>query len=160
MANSSNAEVEIVSIFISEKHNYKGRHGQEALSSENISLAEANLVERMGIEGDRFFGHAEDFKGQVTFFEEETFLDLRERFGVFDRGPEAFRRNILTRGIDLNTLIGEEFEIQGIRFYGMEEAAPCYWMDQAFCQGAHEALKGKGGLRAKVLTSGVLRCAE
>jgi MOSC domain-containing protein YiiM len=71
--------------------------------------------------------------------------------------PSIFRRNIITKGVDLNTLIGKEFEIQGMRFLGTTECAPCYWMDQAFAVGAEEAMKGHGGLRAKVLSSGVLR---
>lgn len=122
-----------------------------------VSLPAAELEAGKGIAGDRFFDYKDDYKGQVTFFEYETFLDLRERFAVFDRGPEAFRRNIITAGVDLNTLIGQEFEVQGIRFQGIEEAKPCEWMNRAFCEGAEEALRGKGGLRARVLSSGLLR---
>lgn len=144
-------------IYISEQHNYFGHHNQPAGTSEIVEVPEANLVEGKGIEGDRFFDYKENYKGQVTFFEYETFRDLQDRFGVFDRGPEAFRRNLITEGVDLNTLIGQEFEVQGIRFEGVEEARPCYWMEQAFCEGAEESLRGKGGLRARVLSSGVLR---
>jgi MOSC domain-containing protein YiiM len=54
-------------------------------------------------------------------------------------------------------LIKQEFEVQGIRFLGMEECRPCYWMNGAFAPGAHEFLKGRGGLRAKILTNGRLR---
>jgi MOSC domain-containing protein YiiM len=57
-------------------------------------------------------------------------------------------------------LIGKEFEIQGVRFLGTEEASPCFWMDQAFGEGAEDALRGKGGLRAKILDDGVLRTEE
>jgi MOSC domain-containing protein YiiM len=124
-----------------------------------VEVAEASLKEGRGIEGDRFFDYKEGYKGQVTFFEYETFLDLRERFGVFDRGVEVFRRNIIVEGIDLNSLIGKKFEAQGIQFQGIEEAKPCYWMEQAFCPGAEEALKGKGGLRAQILSSGTLKVA-
>jgi MOSC domain-containing protein YiiM len=69
----------------------------------------------------------------------------------------VYRRNLVVREVDLNALIGREFEVQGVRFLGMAEAKPCYWMDEAFAPGAEEALKGQGGLRAKVLTSGTLR---
>src|SRR5207249_8843571 len=47
--------------------------------------------------------------------------------------------------------------VQGVRFHGMEECRPCYWMDQAIAPGAHEFLKGRGGLRAKILCDGQLR---
>ena len=60
-----------------------------------------------------------------------------------------------TTSIDL---IGQRFTLQGIEFEGSEECRPCYWMDQAVGEGVHEALKGYGGLRARILTSGVLRC--
>ena len=60
-------------------------------------------------------------------------------------------------GVDPNKLIGLEFDIQGVRFSGMEECRPCYWMDRAFAAGAQEFLKGRGGLRAKILCDGILR---
>ena len=144
-------------IYISKEHNYFGHHNKPSGKSLIEEVSEARLVAGKGIDGDRFFDYKEDYKGQVTFFEYETFAGLRDRFSVYDRGPDVFRRNIVTEGIDLNTLIGEEFEVQGIRFKGMEEARPCYWMNEAFCQGAEEALLGKGGLRARVLTGGILQ---
>jgi MOSC domain-containing protein YiiM len=64
---------------------------------------------------------------------------------------------VITRGVNLNEYIGKEFEIQGVRFYGTEESAPCYWMDGAFAPGAKDFLKGRGGLRAKILSDGELR---
>jgi MOSC domain-containing protein YiiM len=64
---------------------------------------------------------------------------------------------VITLGTDLNALIGVEFEIQGVRFAGTGESAPCEWMNLAFAPGAEEFLKGKGGLRAKILSTGILR---
>lgn len=121
-----------------------------------VEVDSIEVVIGKGIRGDRFFDYKPDYKGQVTFFAYETYLALQEKFGVFDRDPSVFRRNILTEGIDLNTLIGETFEVQGVSFEGIEEARPCYWMEQAFCEGAEEALKGFGGLRARVLSDGVI----
>jgi MOSC domain-containing protein YiiM len=149
--------LKIRSIYISEDHNYFGHHGKPAGKSETVEVPEATLVKGKGIEGDRFFGYRKFYKGQVTFFAYETFLELREKFGVSDKDPKVFRRNILTEEADLNALIGKKFEVQGIQFLGVEEAKPCYWMDQAFCEGAEKALLGKGGLRAKVLSNGILR---
>ena len=103
------------------------------------------------------FDHKPDFKGQITFFEMESHEALCQKLGLADVPSTAYRRNVITRGVDLNTLIGQEFEVQGVRFLGTEEAKPCYWMNQAVGPGAHEGLKGKGGLRAKILTNGSLR---
>lgn len=110
-----------------------------------------------GLRGDRFFDYKADYKGQITFFEHEVYERLCEQFGEFGLNPGVFRRNVITRGIDLNSLIGQEFEVQGVRFLGTQESAPCHWMNQAFAGGAEAALKGHGGLRAKILTDGVLR---
>jgi MOSC domain-containing protein YiiM len=57
----------------------------------------------------------------------------------------------------LNALIGRQFEIQGVRFEGVCEAKPCHWMNTALGAGAEEWLRGRGGLRARILTDGVLR---
>jgi MOSC domain-containing protein YiiM len=76
---------------------------------------------------------------------------------VRSKSPAVFRRNILTRGLDLGDLMDREFEIQGVRFRGRGEAKPCYWMNQAFAPGAQEALQGRGGLRAEVLSDGWVR---
>ena len=76
--------------------------------------------------------------------------------GLRQRSPAEARRNIIMRAADLNELIGQDFEVQGVRFHGMEECRPCYWMDRAIAPGAEEFLKGSGGLRAKILTNGQL----
>ena len=143
-------------LYISPEHNYFGHHGQPAGQSPVIELNEASLVAGKGIEGDRFFGWKEDYKGQITFFSHEVYKDLCASLGVTGVPPSVFRRNVIVSGIDLNSLIGQEFDLQGIRFRGICECSPCYWMDQAFHPGAESALKGRGGLRARILTSGIL----
>lgn len=109
-----------------------------------------------GIEGDRFFNFKEDYKGQITFFASEVYNRLCRDLGV-DAAPSVFRRNAITRGVDLNALIGKKFEIQGVQFEGVAECKPCYWMDTAFAPGAEAAMQGHGGLRARILADGLLR---
>ena len=108
-----------------------------------------------GIEGDRFFNFKEDYKGQITFFELEVYDRLCRELGA-DAPPSVLRRNAITRGVDLNTLIGKKFEIQGVQFEGVAECKPCYWMNTAFAPGAEDSMQGHGGLRARILTTGVL----
>ena len=150
----------IEAIYISPGHNYFGHHEKPAGTSPVETVPSAEVVEGRGIVGDRFFDYKDDYKGQVTFFQIEDYQRLCEKFGVTDKSPTAFRRNILTRDIDLPSLIGKEFTVGGVRFLGTQEAKPCYWMEQAFCEGAEEALKGHGGLRAKALTSGSLKTGD
>lgn len=122
-----------------------------------IEVDEVACVAGKGLMGDRFFGWKEDYKGQITFFAHEVYERLCEQFAVTGVEPSVFRRNVITKDTDLNALIGVEFEVQGIRFLGTEESRPCYWMNQAFAEGAEDAMKGVGGLRAKILCDGVLR---
>jgi MOSC domain-containing protein YiiM len=144
-------------IFLSPAHVFAGHHGRPPGSEPMESVTEVECVAGSGLRGDRYFDHKPGYKGQVTFFSLETWEDLCVRFREHDNGPDVFRRNIVVSGVDLNTLIGRDFEVQGIRFHGTEEAAPCYWMNQAFADGAEQALKGRGGLRARILSGGTLR---
>lgn len=107
--------------------------------------------------GDRFFDYKPDYKGQITLFSMEVFEALCEAVNASGRPPFALRRNVFTRGADLDALVGREFEIHGVRFKGVEECRPCLWMDEAIAPGAEAWLKGRGGLRCKILTDGTLR---
>lgn len=122
-----------------------------------IEVPVIECVAGRGICGDRYFDFKDDYKGQITFFSLDVFEELCVTLNAHDASPAAARRNVITRGFDLNEFIGKEFEIQGVRFYGTEESAPCYWMDGAFAPGAKDFLKGRGGLRAKILSDGEVR---
>ncbi len=149
--------MDVLHLFVSPGHNYFGRHGLEPGSHPALEVDEIACVARRGIKGDRFFDYRDDYPGQVTFFAAEAFGALCDKLGVHSKSPGVLRRNIITRGADLNGLIGREFEVQGVRFKGMQESKPCYWMEQAFAPGAEAALMGNGGLRAEILSDGVLR---
>jgi len=110
-----------------------------------------------GIKDDRFFDFKENYKGQITFFAQEVYEDLCHELHIHDKPVSVFRRNVITSGIDLAAWFDAEFELQGVRFHGKGECTPCYWMDRAFGPGAEKALEGRGGLRAEILTDGVLR---
>ena len=148
----------VVQIYISPGHNYFGHHGKPPGEHAVELVEQAECVAGSGLRGDRFFDYKENYRGQVTFFSKEVFEALCQHCSVWDKSPQVLRRNVLVEGVDLNGLIGEEFEVQGIRFSGTQEAAPCYWMNQAFAPSAEEFLKGQGGLRAHILSDGVLRC--
>lgn len=157
MQDISETKFQIEHIFISEGHNFVGHHGRPPGTNPIKEVNEVECKAGSGLVGDRYFDHKENYKGQITFFEMEVYERLQNELGTFDKPASAFRRNVLTRGIDLNALIGQTFEIQGIRFEGVEESKPCYWMDQAFGPGAEESLKKHGGLRARILSDGILR---
>lgn len=147
-------------LFISPGHNFKGHHGGPAGTNPTVETAEIRCIAGRGIEGDRYFDFKPDYKGQITFFSWEVFQDLRRALDISDRDPSVFRRNVIIEGVDLNSLIGATFELQDIRFEGSVECSPCDWMNLAFGPGAEAALKGRGGLRARILTSGILRTTK
>ncbi len=147
----------VQAIYLSRAHNYFGHHGGPAGETPMEAVEAAELVAGQGIVGDRFYGYKEDYRGQVTFISAEVYAEVCATLGVQDRGAEVLRRNILVSGGDLNELIGQTFEVQGLRFLGMAECTPCHWMDQALGAGAEAGLHGRGGLRAKVLVGGTLR---
>lgn len=149
--------VTIRHLFISAGHNFFGHHGHQPGEHACVEVAEVECVAGRGLRGDRFFDYKENYKGQITFFAGELFDSMCNAFQIHDRSPGVLRRNAITHGADLNSLVGKEFEVQGIRFRGMAECSPCYWMDSAFAPGAEKFMHGRGGLRAQILTDGILR---
>ena len=152
--------IRIENLFISSGHNFFGHHGQAASEHELLDVDKIECVAGRGIRGDRFFDYKENYSGQITFFAMEVFEALRLELNLPDAEPAATRRNVITRGIDLNTLTGVEFELQGVRFSGVEECRPCQWMNLVIGAGAETWLRGRGGLRARILSDGVLRTEE
>jgi MOSC domain-containing protein YiiM len=144
-------------IYISAGHQFFGRHGLGALSHPILELDEVECVAGLGLRGDRFFASAKHPLGQVTLFSREVFVAMRRELGAGTAQPSALRRNLIVSGADLNALIGGDFELQGVQLRGVEECRPCYWMDQGVAPGAEAWLRGRGGLRCQILTSGWLR---
>lgn len=149
--------VKVQHLYISPGHNFFGHNGQPAGDHPTLEVPEIECVAGRGLKGDRFFDFKEDFKGQVTFFASEVFADVCARLNAPGKSPGVTRRNIVTSGVDLNLLVGKQFEIQGVRFEGMAECSPCHWMNDAIAPGAEKLLHARGGLRAKILTDGTLR---
>lgn len=149
--------VEICHLYISPGHNFFGHHGRKPDEFPAIEVTAIKCVAGHGIQDDRFFDYRKDYKGEITFFSLEIFDELCGAFQLQDSSPALVRRNVITRHADLNRLIGQKFEVQGVRFHGTEECRPCYWMDQAIAPGVEKFLKGRGGLRARILCDGELR---
>lgn len=149
--------MQICGLFISPGHNFFGHHGGPAGHHLAVAVEQLECVAGRGVRGDRFFDYAPDYKGQITFFSLEIFEALCRELGLPEARPVSARRNVLVSGVDLNTLVGAEFELQGVRFCGTEECRPCYWMDGALGPGAHAWMRGRGGLRARILSDGWLR---
>lgn len=152
-------EGKLLHIFISSGHDYWGRNGEGRLQSGITEVPEIECVAGKGLRGDRYFAYRPDYKGQVTFFDMAIVEEVRQHFKLMKLPASVFRRNLIVEGLDLRALMGKRFLFQGVEFEGSQECKPCHWMDRAIAPGGEEFLKGKfrGGLRAKVIGSGVLR---
>ena len=152
--------MQIRQIFTSPGHNYFGHHGRAPDNFPLVEVSEIECVAGRGIKGDRFFDYKDDYKGQITFFSLDVFEKLRDHFHLGDKSPGALRRNVVTSGIGLNDLIGEDFSIQGVQLRGMAHCRPCYWLDQAVAPGTEKFLQGNGGLRAQIVSDGVIAVGD
>ena len=152
--------IRVGNLFVSPGHNFVGHHGGPPGGNPIIPVTAVECVAGRGLRGDRYFDRQENHKGQITFFSLDVFDALRREMNLPAAQPQATRRNAFVRGVDLNSLIGAQFEIQGVRFEGVEESKPCDWMNLAIATGARDWLKGRGGLRCRILTDGVLRITE
>lgn len=152
-------EAQLLEIIISPGHDYWGRQGEGRLQSGVIHRDEIECVAGKGLRGDRYFGFRENFKGQVTFFDQAVYEQIKAEFRLPRLPASVFRRNLIISGVNLKFLIGKRFWFQGICFEGSQECKPCHWMDRAVTEGVEDFMKleGRGGLRAKVLTCGILR---
>jgi len=144
-------------LFVSPGHDFFGHHDQPAGQNPIVDVDQVECVAGRGLRGDRFFDFKENYKGQITFFAMEVIELLRRELNLPDAPPQGTRRNAFVRGADLKALIGQQFEVQGVRFEGVEESKPCHWMNSALGPGAEEWLRGRAGLRCRILTDGVLR---
>ena len=153
--------VTIHHIFISPGHNYFGRPKDGPGDHTTIDLAEVEAVAGQGLAGDRYFGVAAHYDAQVTFVSWEVFQALLAEYGRNDWSPILMRRNIVIEGVALNQLIGQPFTLDfgdhQVELLGAKHCAPCAWMDAMLAPGAQKFLRGRGGLRARIITSGSIR---
>jgi MOSC domain-containing protein YiiM len=147
-------------IFISPGHNFVGHYGQPPGTFPLVEVLEVECVAGRGLRGDRYLDFRENYKGQITFFPFEVFEKLCAHFDIHDKPASVLRRNLIVSGVDLLSLIGREFEIQGVKFRGTQHCAPCEWMNLAFAPGAEQFLKDNAGLRAQILSDGMITVGE
>ncbi len=129
-----------------------------------VTLQEANAVANAGLEGDRYLlgtGFYSDGKDgrQLTVIEAEDLDQLQREYGVTLSHIEC-RRNIVTRGIALPDLIGKRFRIGEIECEGIRMCPPCNHLEDLTRPGMLRGLARSGGIRAHVLTDGVIRVGD
>ncbi|HEV8341863.1 MAG TPA: MOSC domain-containing protein [Candidatus Binatia bacterium] len=115
-----------------------------------------------GLEGDRYFNQVGTYSNrpgtgrEVTLIEIEAIEALKRDYDIGLRPGES-RRNIVTRGVPLNHLLGREFKVGEVRLRGARLCEPCSHLQKLTQQGVMRGLIHRGGLRAEILTGGVIR---
>jgi MOSC domain-containing protein YiiM len=128
------------------------------------ALEQAVLIPGVGIEGDRyalkqgtFFKPEPDF--ELTLIEAEAIEALQREYGIELAASEA-RRNIVTRNVPLNHLVGKEFAIGEVRVRGIRLCEPCDHLQRVTGKQVIKGLRHRGGLRTQILTQGRIRVGD
>ena len=130
-----------------------------------VAVSAVRAVPGAGLEGDRYFlkvGTYSNHPGtgrHVTLIESEAFEALKRDYGI-DLEPASGRRNIVTRGVPLNHLVGREFEVGATRLRGTRLCEPCSHLEGLTRKGVVRGLVHRGGLRADILAEGTIRVGD
>lgn len=109
-------------------------------------------VEGAGLVGDRYAGGSG--KRGITLIQAEHLPVIAALAGLEDVLPALLRRNVLVAGIPLIALKGRRFRIGSAVFEGTEPCDPCSRMEAALGPGGYNAMRGHGGLCARIVQSG------
>jgi MOSC domain-containing protein YiiM len=116
-----------------------------------------------GVEGDRHFRHDpspdEESGRDLTLIEAEALEALEREQGIPLQAHEA-RRNVVTRGISLNHLVGRRFRVGELEYIGVELCEPCRHLASLTYPGVLRGLVHRGGLRADVARGGSIAVGD
>ena len=122
-------------------------------------MQDVNTVEVIaskGIVNDRYFNENSDQALQITLIESEN-IDYYNQISETNIPYISFRRNIITKGIQLNDLVGKEFLIGDVKIKGHRLCAPCRYLQEMLKQkNLVKKLLNRGGLRCEILTDGTI----
>ncbi len=129
-------------------------------------VASVRAVPGRGLEGDRYYAgtgtfsdHPQTPDSEVTLIESEAVDAFNREQGARVAAGDA-RRNVVTRGIRLNDLVGREFTIGAVRLRGLDRCEPCRHLQRLTDQRVLRGLASRGGLRAQILTGGTLAVGD
>jgi MOSC domain-containing protein YiiM len=140
-------------------------HVAARASEPTRQLDEARAVPGRGLEGDRYFAGAGFYSGkpgwwaELTLIESEAIEAVARDYGI-RLDPGDTRRNVVTRGVPLNHLVGVEFFVGEVRVLGTKLWEPCRHLEKLTRLMVRAALAHRGGLAAKILTVGSIRVGD
>ena len=123
------------------------------------AMQDVNTVEVIaskGIVNDRYFNENNNQALQITLIESEN-IDYYNQISETNIPYISFRRNIITKGIQLNDLVGKEILIGNVKIKGHRLCAPCRYLQEMLKQkNLVKKLLNRGGLRCEILTDGII----
>ena len=125
------------------------------------SVEQARAVPGKGLEGDRYFVRQGTFykpqpDRELMLIEAEAIEAMKRELDV-DYGLADSRRNVVTRGVPLNHLVGKEFMVGDVKVRGLKLCEPCSHLQRLSHEKVLPGLVHRGGLRAQILTEGIIR---
>jgi MOSC domain-containing protein YiiM len=130
-------------------------------TSRRAPLREVDEVRAMkdeGLEGDHY--SRKGGNRQVTLIQAESLRAIAGHLGLADVSPFDLRRNIVTQGINLHALKERRFRIGDAVLEASGECHPCSRMEEYFGAGGYNAVRGFGGVTARVIEGGAIRLAS
>ncbi|HZE28288.1 MAG TPA: MOSC domain-containing protein [Terriglobales bacterium] len=136
-------------------------HIASAAKAAMRAVDQIEAIPGVGLEGDRYALKLGTFYKpgpafELTLIEAEAIEAIRREYKIDLAAGEA-RRNVVTRGVPLNHLVGREFTIGGVRIRGIRLCEPCSHLEAITGLPVIQGLRHRGGLRAQILTPGVIR---
>ncbi len=128
--------------------------GITAINNQSIQEVDSiEVIANQGIVGDRHFKKFNDPYNQISLIESEGIDNYNIKFGL-NISYIDFRRNVVTKGIKLNALVGKKFKVGTVELEGLDLCRPCRHLSEILNQNniIKEFIK-KGGLRCQILSS-------
>ncbi len=129
----------------------------------NQKIQEVEKIELLsgkGVVGDRHFDENNDVRNQVTLIESENIDYYNNKFNT-DYSYLDFRRNVVTKGIQLNDLVGKKLLIGSVKIQGHDLCRPCKHLEETLKgQGIIKEFLRRGGLRCEILNSGIVNIED
>jgi MOSC domain-containing protein YiiM len=122
-------------------------------------LASATLETGHGVDGDRYETNRNGPR-QVTLIAAEDIAAIAAFLGLREIAPELLRRNLVTSGINLLVLKDRRFRVGAALLEGSGECAPCSRMEETFGPGGYNAVRGHGGITARVIEGALVHVGE
>ena len=128
------------------------------------AVQEVRALPGVGLDGDRYALRQGTFwkpqpDHELTLIEAEAIEALTRDYAV-ELSPGEARRNVVTRGVPLNHLVGRDFSIGEVKIRGLRLCEPCDHLQKLTGQPLIKGLRHRGGLRAQILSEGMIRVGD